>query len=60
MPKLQRWVNNGILEGLNSIVQVAKAKVRGFRTFENFRIIVFLLAGNLDFTLLNPNVMDKQ
>jgi len=34
-------INNGILEGVNSIVQAAKAKVRGFSTFKNFRIIIF-------------------
>ena len=47
-------VNNGILEGLNSIVQAAKAKARGYKTFQNFRIIVFLLTGDLNFKSLNP------
>lgn len=47
-------LSNGILEGLNSIVQAAKAKARGYRTFRNFRIIVFLLTGKLDFKTLNP------
>ena len=49
-------INNGLLEGLNSIVQAAKAKARGFKTFQNFRIVVFLLTGDLDFKTLNPNV----
>lgn len=52
-------INNGLLEGLNSIVQAAKAKARGFKTFRNFRIVVFLLTGNLDFKVLNPNVAIK-
>jgi len=52
-------INNGILEGLNSIVQAAKAKARGFRTFRNFRIVVFLLTGDLNFKALNPNVSIK-
>jgi len=52
-------INNGILEGLNSIVQAAKAKARGFKTFRNFKIVVFLLTGNLDFKVLNPNVNIK-
>ena len=52
-------INNGILEGLNSIVQAAKAKARGFKTFRNFRIVVFLLTGNLNFKSLNPNVAIK-
>lgn len=52
-------INNGLLEGLNSIVQAAKAKARGFKTFRNLRIVVFLLTGNLDFKVLNPNVAIK-
>ena len=38
-------INNGLLEGLNSVIQAAKAKARGFKTFRNFRIVVFLLKG---------------
>jgi transposase len=49
-------INNGILEGLNSVVQAAKAKARGFKTFKNFKIIIFLLTGKLDFDKLNPNL----
>ena len=49
-------INNGILEGLNSVVQAAKAKARGFKTFKNFRIVVFLLTGKLEFEKLNPNI----
>ena len=52
-------INNGILEGLNSVIQAAKAKARGFRTFQNFRIVVFLLTGNLNFKPLNPYVEVK-
>ena len=52
-------INNGILEGLNSIVQAAKAKARGFKTFRNFRIVVFLLTGDLNFKALNPYVAIK-
>jgi len=43
-------VSNGLLEGLNSLIQAAKAKARGYRTFRNFRTIVFLLTGKLDFS----------
>jgi transposase len=50
---MESKINNGILEGFNSIVQAAKAKARGFRTFENFRIIIFLLLGKLDFRIIN-------
>lgn len=46
-------INNGILEGLNSVIQAAKSKARGYKTFKNYRIIVYLLTGKLDFSLIN-------
>ena len=49
-----RWykskINNGILEGLNSLVQAAKAKARGYRTFKNLRTMTYMLTGKLDYT----------
>jgi transposase len=52
-----RWydskINNGILEGLNSVIQAAKSKARGYKTFKNYQIIVYLLTGKLDFSLVN-------
>ncbi|MBP8699596.1 MAG: transposase [Syntrophorhabdaceae bacterium] len=49
-----RWyiskIDNGILEGLNSLIQAAKAKARGYRTFESFKAIIYLLTGKLDFS----------
>lgn len=50
-----RWftssINNGILEGINSLVQAAKARARGYRTTRNLITMVYLLAGKLDFKL---------
>lgn len=43
-------INNGILEGLNSLVQAAKAKARGYRTFKNLKTIIYMLTGKLDYT----------
>jgi transposase len=43
-------VNNGILEGLNSLVQAAKAKARGYRTFKNLKTIIYMLTGKLDYS----------
>ena len=47
-----RWfvtrLNNGIMEGLNSLVQAAKRKARGYRSHHTFRIIAYLIAGKLD------------
>ena len=54
---ITRWfeskINNGILEGLNSVIQAAKSKARGYKTFKNYKIIVYLLTGKLDFNLVN-------
>ena len=52
-------INNGVLEGLNSVIQAAKSKARGYKTFRNYRIVVFLLTGKLDFTELNPDINIK-
>ena len=46
-------INNGILEGLNSLIQATKAKARGYRTFRNYKIMVYLLTGKLDFSGIN-------
>jgi len=47
-----RWftsgINNGILEGINSLVQAAKAKARGYRSDRNLATIIYLIAGKLD------------
>ena len=48
-------INNGILEGLNSIVQAAKRKARGYK-LKHFQTIVYLLTGKLNFQALNPNL----
>jgi transposase len=50
-----RWfksrLNNGVLEGLNSLIQAAKAKARGYRTTKNLITMVYIIAGKLDFCL---------
>jgi transposase len=47
-----RWfvsrISNGLLEGINSLVQAAKAKARGYRTLKNFQTIIYLIAGKLE------------
>lgn len=47
-----RWftsgINNGILEGINSLFQAAKAKARGYRSSRNIATIIYLIAGKLD------------
>ena len=44
-------IANGLIEGLNSLVQAAKAKARGYRTTRNLKAIIYLLAGKLDMQL---------
>jgi transposase len=50
-----RWfeshVNNGLLEGFNSLVQAAKARSRGFRSVNKMATIIYLLLSKLDFRL---------
>ncbi len=50
-----RWfqsnINNGILEGINSLIQAAKAKARGYRTIRNLIVMIYLIGGKLDFKL---------
>jgi len=47
-----RWhdthIANGILEGINSLVQAAKAKARGYRTSHNLKAMIYLIAGKLE------------
>jgi transposase len=51
-----RWqvskINNGILEGLNSVLQAAKRKARGYKV-DHFKTIAYLITGKLDFSKVN-------
>jgi transposase len=42
-------LNNALLEGINSLVQAAKARARGYRSKRNMITMIYLIAG--DFTL---------
>ena len=44
-------ITNGIMEGINSVVQAAKAKARGYRTLRCLADMTYLLAGRLDLRL---------
>ena len=47
-----RWfksnINNGVLEGINSSIQSAKRKARGYRTSKNFITMIYLLSGKIN------------
>lgn|GEM_PF-6363844 len=46
-----RWftssMTNGILEGINSLIQSAKRRARGYRTTQNHIIMICLVSGKL-------------
>ena len=48
---VMRWhhsrVSNGLLEGLNSLIQAAKRRARGYRTNRNYIAMIYLVAGKL-------------
>ena len=50
-----RWyhskIAHGLIEGINSLVQAAKAKARGYRSMRNHQAVIYLLAGKLDLRL---------
>jgi transposase len=50
-----RWfdsaIANGLIEGINSLVQAAKAKARGYRSTRTLKAITYLVAGKLDLSL---------
>ncbi|MCY3737486.1 MAG: ISL3 family transposase [Gemmatimonadaceae bacterium] len=50
-----RWlhsrISNGMLEAMNSLVQAAKVRARGYRTTENFITMAYLVCGKLSFNL---------
>ena len=47
-----RWhttrISNGILEAINSLIQAAKRRARGYRTKANLITMTYLIAGKLD------------
>jgi transposase len=44
-------IDNGVLEGINSLIQSAKSSARGFRSTKNFIITIYLRLGKLSFNL---------
>lgn len=46
---LKSKLTNGILEGINSKIQLAKKRARGFRNINNFINMIYFIAGNLKF-----------
>lgn len=51
----QTQISNGLLEGMNSLIQAAKARSRGFRNVKNFITMIYLIGAKLEFHL--PEVL---
>ena len=46
---IESRINNGILEGLNSKIQLAKKRARGYRNTKNFINMIYFTCGKLKF-----------
>jgi transposase len=51
---LKTRLTNAAAEALNGIIQTAKRKSRGFRNFEYFRAVIYLVGSKLNFDLPSP------
>ena len=47
-------ITNAICEGINSMIQAAKRKARGFHTFEGYSSMIYLIAGKLQLAVPKP------
>ena len=47
---------NGFIEAINGLFQAAKRKARGYGRFRTMRTVIFLIAGKLNFSAINPHV----
>ena len=47
-------LTSGFLEGINSLIQSAKTRARGYRNLDNLIAIAYIIAGKLNFKQLHP------
>ena len=50
---------NGFLEALNGLFQAARRKARGYGRFATICTVIFLIAGKLDFSKINPHMASQ-
>jgi len=50
-------INNGLLEGINSIIQSMKSRARGYSNPRYYMIMVYLVTGKFDFRPLNSHYL---
>ena len=53
-------IANGLIEGINSLVQTAKAKARGYRSTPALKAITHMIASKLDLRLPRRNSGEPQ
>lgn len=47
----RRRLTSGVIEGINSMAQAARARARGYRSPKTFKNMIYLIAGRLQFSL---------
>ena len=47
-------ITNAISEGINSLIQTAKRKAKGYRTYRGFEAMIYLIAGKLELAVPSP------
>ena len=47
-------ITNAVCEGINSMIQAAKRKARGFNTYKGFASMIYLIAGKLQLAVPRP------
>jgi transposase len=52
-------MTNAICEGLNAMIQAAKRKARGYRTFEGYAAMIYLVCGKLKLNVPSPFLSTK-
>ena len=54
MTYFEQRISNAFAEGMNSLIQTAKRKARGFHTFKGFRTAIYLAVGKLALSYPQP------
>ena len=54
MTWFEQRISNAFAEGINSLIQTAKRKARGFHTFYGYRTAIFLAVGKLSLAYPAP------
>jgi hypothetical protein len=54
-----KHINTGVLEAINSLVQAAKRRARGYRTKKNLIAMTYLIAGKLDLAVIHTRLLNR-